>query len=892
MEKEADLRPSQPVGERTLPPFSDSRGSAAPPVKIKDFLLHARAALQRSQQPVGTSASISGRARRVLVAQADPLKDCSVSVESCVNSDVGNISDSLANFDNFVSEKPWTDLASGTGMNLTSMVQETKIDCRKRKGDSKVSSPDDTLFSSASNMKDLSSEIRNMGVIGSSEQYPWLPQPVPNARNSVEEGSRSMNIYASVSKDLQVCPSHGAVAREHPGLSNSLLMPTIEAKVDAMDTVASTSRSNPQWADSKIATSTGTVGLSSYFTSLAFTKNDNNESQPKQPAFENQDINECGDMIVHRTASKEVYMGTIESSAKLNADILNQKLISFAGKEAINSLTVSSAATSLQWTSAAPLNSVTYNPSFYDDINFKVEGQPQEKSDGNVQAKNEPTEAPHFDKLNLLSNSSSRPVSNSLAPERAESMQMSLSSIPQNSSTVQDQGPLEQLNQSKKETIRPSYGCPNHQNPKPKQDLGIGKEVSDSDNAVINGDMRSKPSKMSSSSNINTEHSNVANAGKVTSSKETGVSRKRNYDPDVFFKVNGKHYQKLGKIGSGGSSEVYKVISSDCTIYALKKIKLKGRDYSTAYGFSQEIKYLNRLRGKKNIIQLIDYEVTDKRLLEEANNVSTNMKDGRITDDACIYMVLEYGEIDLAHMLSQKWKEFKETDRPNMQMDENWLRFYWQQILEAVNTIHEDRIVHSDLKPANFLLVKGSLKLIDFGIAKAIQSDTTNIQRDLQVGTLNYMSPEAFMCNDQDSEGNTIKCGRPSDIWSLGCILYQMVYGRTPFAEQKTLWAKYKVITDKNHKITYGPVSNPWLVDLMMKCLAWDRNERWRIPQLLNHPFLAPPVPSYLPSSLDQQCGLLMQISEEYSVVPQVSVLCSQLKQLIVGFSRDTPGSL
>lgn len=57
----------------------------------------------------------------------------------------------------------------------------------------------------------------------------------------------------------------------------------------------------------------------------------------------------------------------------------------------------------------------------------------------------------------------------------------------------------------------------------------------------------------------------------------------------------------------------------------------------------------------------------------------------------------------------------------------------WQQILQAVNTIHEERIVHSDLKPANFLLVKGSLKLIDFGIAKAIMSDTTNIQRDSQV---------------------------------------------------------------------------------------------------------------------------------------------------------------
>jgi serine/threonine-protein kinase TTK/MPS1 len=54
-------------------------------------------------------------------------------------------------------------------------------------------------------------------------------------------------------------------------------------------------------------------------------------------------------------------------------------------------------------------------------------------------------------------------------------------------------------------------------------------------------------------------------------------------------------------------------------------------------------------------------------------------------------------------------------------------------MLQAVNAIHEEKIVHSDLKPANFLLVGGSLKLIDFGIAKAIGNDTTNIHRDQQV---------------------------------------------------------------------------------------------------------------------------------------------------------------
>jgi serine/threonine-protein kinase TTK/MPS1 len=100
--------------------------------------------------------------------------------------------------------------------------------------------------------------------------------------------------------------------------------------------------------------------------------------------------------------------------------------------------------------------------------------------------------------------------------------------------------------------------------------------------------------------------------------------------------------------------------------------------------------------------------------------------------------------------------------------NENFLRLCWQQILEAVHTIHEERIVHADLKPANFVVVQGCLKLIDFGLAKAIQSGTTNIVRESQVspsifffnfqfsahpifvsstqqvGTVNYISPEAL----------------------------------------------------------------------------------------------------------------------------------------------------
>ena len=73
-------------------------------------------------------------------------------------------------------------------------------------------------------------------------------------------------------------------------------------------------------------------------------------------------------------------------------------------------------------------------------------------------------------------------------------------------------------------------------------------------------------------------------------------------------------------------------------------------------------------------------------------------------------------------------------------------------MLECVKVVHDAGIVHTDLKPANFVLVKGALKLIDFGIAKAIPNDTTNIARDQQIGTLSYMSPEA-LCDAGNGPG-------------------------------------------------------------------------------------------------------------------------------------------
>ncbi|GJV68591.1 protein kinase, ATP binding site-containing protein [Tanacetum coccineum] len=159
-----------------------------------------------------------------------------------------------------------------------------------------------------------------------------------------------------------------------------------------------------------------------------------------------------------------------------------------------------------------------------------------------------------------------------------------------------------------------SYPENKHELPRDQQGNGAGSGGMPKDPPRIS-DNSQPPISNDQISNVKSVTSKSGRSEKPASKKDPSAPRKRSYDPDLFFKVNGKLYQRLGKIGSGGSSEVHKVISQDCTIYALKKIKLKGRDYATAYGFCQEIEYLNKLKGKVShlnnihIIQLIDYEV-------------------------------------------------------------------------------------------------------------------------------------------------------------------------------------------------------------------------------------------------------------------------------------------
>ncbi|XP_016342372.1 dual specificity protein kinase Ttk-like [Sinocyclocheilus anshuiensis] len=164
--------------------------------------------------------------------------------------------------------------------------------------------------------------------------------------------------------------------------------------------------------------------------------------------------------------------------------------------------------------------------------------------------------------------------------------------------------------------------------------------------------------------------------------------------------IKGKQFFIFKMIGRGGSSKVFQVFDHKKHVYALKHVNLEEADAQAVESYKNEIEHLNHLQQYSDqIIKLYDYEITS----------------------SCIYMLMECGHLDLNTWLRNR-KSVNPLDR----------KCYWRNMLEAVHTIHRHGIIHSDLKPANFVIVDASLKLIDFGIANHIQPDVTSIMKDSQ----------------------------------------------------------------------------------------------------------------------------------------------------------------
>eukprot|EP01068_Selenidium_serpulae_P019318 Selendium_serpulae@DN6521_c3_g1_i2.p2 len=176
--------------------------------------------------------------------------------------------------------------------------------------------------------------------------------------------------------------------------------------------------------------------------------------------------------------------------------------------------------------------------------------------------------------------------------------------------------------------------------------------------------------------------------------------------------------------------------------------------------YRREVDLLRELQGKANIVELMDSEIEE--------------------DIQVIKIVMEKGEMDF-NMLAQRQQRFCLSE----------IHFWFGQMVRAVRSVHQSRVVHGDLKPGNFIVKQdGELKLIDFGIADMINDDTTHIWRDKVIGSLYFMSPESVCqpnrANAVDgskttSVGRDQKLSRAADIWALGAMLYRLIYRRHVF---------------------------------------------------------------------------------------------------------------
>jgi len=265
---------------------------------------------------------------------------------------------------------------------------------------------------------------------------------------------------------------------------------------------------------------------------------------------------------------------------------------------------------------------------------------------------------------------------------------------------------------------------------------------------------------------------------------------------------NREYIYRDKRIGTGAYSVVYKgILRQTKESVAIKKIDLR-RFKNCRERIDEEIAIMKKM-NHIGIVQLYDV-------------IYDNIND-------YVYIVMEYcsgGDLSEAiHTHTKKNKKFSENE----------IRGYFRQLAEAFGYLFKQRILHRDVKPQNILFKDTDhrvLKLTDFGFSKYYNEDNSLLET--LCGSPMYMAPEILFHQ---------KYNMKTDLWSIGVILYELIYNRYPYKANNTIELIKQV---KRYDVKIDPTVNVSLecLDLLRQLLTRDPIKRIGWKEFFNHPWL------------------------------------------------------